>query len=186
MLATAQTLEKERLKSKSLSQEINYKEMRIGQLEGDIDMLRKKLNEVLNTSMTSAERAKQLEDIISFEEKQTEVIATDSIKMQKTLFFSQQKLQELKDQAKTKEVEINNVQISMGMLRKHAKEVLVNLERKKEILYDLDYRKSRVESKLALLEGQVNDDEDYEELLSKISELDKVKSKAVEVSVSGN
>lgn len=171
MLTAAQQLEKERTKSKMLIRDLDYKEYQIQNLEREVLLLKQKLEEVINSADDAAGRAKYLEDLIEYENKQTNVLGSDLTKIQNALYRTQRKLEDLKEVAKLHEMEINSFSVTMNILRKTISKLTVEKERCKELVYDLDFRRCMLESKIASMEGTVHDDL-LEEFIQKIKDLE--------------
>lgn len=137
LAATAGHLEKERRRSKEMLQEIHDKNNRIEQLVLGLQSLRKKSNDLMNRSISSEERAKQLEAIIDDEQRNYNIFLQDINKMQGVLFRNQQALVDLQTTGKTKEMEITNLRASAIILKKEIKKTYNDLEIQRGLSYNV-------------------------------------------------
>lgn len=109
----------------------------MSQLEKELNNLRKKLEDVKNTSMSAAERTRQLEQIMQDAQRHTKILEQDIERMQGVVFRSQQTINGLRDIGKIKEIEMSSCEISTGLINKNIKSLNNELQKQKEINYDL-------------------------------------------------
>lgn len=137
MVATANELDNKRKKMKDINNEIIEKQEKIELRSDEIDNLRKKLEEVAQTSSTADQRAKTLEQIIQLEEKNFNGLVQDHARLQSLLYRNQQVLYELQCTGTLKETSIDNFKTTFNACKKDLGNVYVELERTKEIAYNI-------------------------------------------------
>ncbi|KAF2896034.1 hypothetical protein ILUMI_10127 [Ignelater luminosus] len=172
LVSTANFLEKERVRGRNLTKDIEFKQNQVKQTEMELVTLQKKLDDVKNSSMSAADRANQLEKIIENEQRQTKVLNTDIERMQGVLFRTEQTFNDYKNTCKLKEMEINSCETATNLLKKHIKKLYDNLQKQKEINYALDFKINELQTKLDRLEGETFD-ENKQILEEKLIELEK-------------
>ncbi|KAB0797875.1 hypothetical protein PPYR_08868 [Photinus pyralis] len=180
LISTANCLEKQRMTGKKLSKDISDKESQIKQQQRDLEKLKQKLKEVKNSSLSASERASQLEAIIEEEQRETKILDQDVERTQGVLFRTQQVLNELRDNAKTKEMEISGCEMSISLLKKGLIKSNKELQTQREINYDLDFRVNEMESRIDRIEGNTVD-EDTQQLRNKIDSLEEELADETEV-----
>ncbi|XP_044752884.1 coiled-coil domain-containing protein 39-like isoform X2 [Coccinella septempunctata] len=169
---TANDLETERCRAKTLKKERENKFNAIINLDKKIENLKEKFESLKIANMSISERCKHLEKLIEFEAKQHNVFLSDSDRLSQTLFRVQSKLSEQIEISGNKELEIANLATLVDGLQKMTKEAQSNVDKRKEIIYNMEFRIDQLEEKLALIEKQKNTEDD-EDVYNRIKMLDK-------------
>ena len=137
MTSAGRELENHRMKSRNMKMEITITDEKIRNISESIEELKCKMEEVNVSSMSSNDRAKQLENMIEEEQRRESNLRSELSKTQTLLYRIQTSFQEVNDVGKTKEVEIFGCDIQTKHLEKESKEVLNNLQIQRELLYNL-------------------------------------------------
>lgn len=182
MLKTVKELEKERAIYKSLTANTITIQLKIDSLQSEIEKLKIKLAEVAEISCTVADRTTHLENLIDYEKKRTAALEFELAKTQQTLYKTRVEMVETKDRTKRLEMSITSSQLAIRFLKKQAKIALINYEKQKEMVYDLEFRKSTLETKLSEIEGSVTDDL-LDELVAKAKDLQETLQVHTEVKI---
>ncbi|CAH1176156.1 unnamed protein product [Phaedon cochleariae] len=146
--ATAHHLENERIKAKRLDQMYLDKESLSAKYHEDIDKLQQKMNEMKESTMSSEERIRRIEKLIEKEEKLHDIFLGDTEKLNGVMYRSEQVLKDLKSVGKLLEIDINNVNCNCVQLRKHIQAKKKEVEKIKEVVYDMEFRIDEKEKKL--------------------------------------
>uniref|UniRef100_A0A6P7GYN5 Coiled-coil domain-containing protein 39 n=1 Tax=Diabrotica virgifera virgifera TaxID=50390 RepID=A0A6P7GYN5_DIAVI len=176
----ANHLKNERLKGKRMDEQFTEKEALCAQYTEEVAALQKKLEEVKNSAMTSEERIKSIEKIIEQEEKLYNINLADIEKTNGVLFRSEQTLKEQREIGKNLAIEIDTGACTTAQLRKHIQTERKELERIKEVVYEMEFRIDECEKKLYEL-SEVKYVEVSEEKQQKLDELEKTLSDYKEV-----
>ncbi|KAL3281106.1 hypothetical protein HHI36_004329 [Cryptolaemus montrouzieri] len=169
---TANDLETERCRQKTLRKEIENKHNEIENVEKKIDKMKEKYESLKVANMSVAERCKHLERLIDYESKQHHVFLSDSDRLSQALFRAQSKLSEQIEITGNRELDIANLVSLVDGLQKMTKEAQNTVDNRKEMIYNMEFRIDQLEEKLALIEKQKNSEDDEEQFL-KIKELEK-------------
>ncbi|XP_056637755.1 coiled-coil domain-containing protein 39 [Diorhabda sublineata] len=173
--AAAHHLKNERLKAKRMDEVFAEKEVLCAKYAEEVAILEDKLHETKNCAMTSEDRIKRIEKIIEHEEKLYNISLADTEKTNGVLFRSEQQLKEQKALGKNLEIEINTGACTTAQLRKHIQSERKELDRIKEVVYEMEFRIDECEKKLYEL-SDVKFVEISEEKQQKIQELEKTLS----------
>ncbi|CAG9840049.1 unnamed protein product [Diabrotica balteata] len=168
-------LKNERLRGKRMDEQFTEKEALCAQYTEDVGALQTKLEEVKNSAMTSEERIKSIEKIIEQEEKLYNINLADIEKTNGVLFRSEQTLKEQREIGKNLAIEIDTGACTTAQLRKHIQTERKELERIKEVVYEMEFRIDECEKKLYEL-SEVKYVEVSEEKQQKLDELEKTLS----------
>ncbi|XP_057653393.1 coiled-coil domain-containing protein 39-like [Diorhabda carinulata] len=173
--AAAHHLKNERLKAKRMDEVFAEKEVLCAKYADEVAILEDKLHETKNCAMTSEDRIKRIEKMIEHEEKLYNISLADTEKTNGVLFRSEQQLKEQKALGKNLEIEINTGACTTAQLRKHIQSERKELDRIKEVVYEMEFRIDECEKKLYEL-SDVKFVEISEEKQQKIQELEKTLS----------
>ncbi|KAK9879647.1 hypothetical protein WA026_006712 [Henosepilachna vigintioctopunctata] len=176
---TANNLENERCKFKTLNKEIENKTNEIENVEKKLLKLMEKYENLKVVNMNVGERCKQLEKLIDYETKQHAVYMTDSNRLNSGVFRVQSKLTEQMDITVTRELDIVNMTTLIDTLQKMNKEVQTEVDKKKELIYNMEFKIDQMEDKQSEMEKQ-NVTEDNAEVYNKLKDLEKILADHVE------
>ncbi|XP_076271047.1 coiled-coil domain-containing protein 39-like [Rhynchophorus ferrugineus] len=179
--SAAQTLEKERMKGRTLIKEIDEKEKLCIKYQEELDQLEEKLKEMKGSSLSSEERIKKIQKLIDTEERHCRMYIADTEKINGNLYRTDQLLKDQQNIGKTLETNINNAYCICNKLRKHIRDENKSLEQLKEVVYDMEFRIDEFEQKLCKLEGSNKHEEQSDEKEERIKELEKTYSDHSEV-----
>lgn len=99
--------------------------------------MQKKCLELRNANASTMDRAKVVEDMLEEEQRKEKILLQDLEKMQGILFRAQQTFMDQKEITKLKEIEINKVETSIGLMRKQARSYYLEIQGLNEMLYEL-------------------------------------------------
>lgn len=108
----------------------------------EIDKMKQKMREMRESTLTSNERIKKIENMIDKEEKFHSICLSDTEKINSTLYRLDKLLLEQKDIGKMLEHNISNATCNCTQLRRHIRELKRDLDKIKEVVYDM-VRKSK-------------------------------------------
>lgn len=103
----------------------------------EIEKIKKKMLEMKESTVTSNERIKNIENMIDKEQKFHAICVTDTEKINSTLYRLDKLFLEQKEIGKTLEININNVTCNCTQLRKHIQLLKKELDQIKEVVYDM-------------------------------------------------
>lgn len=96
-----------------------------------------KIAEMKGSNLSSAERIKRIKKLMETEEKRCSVLMADTEKINSNLYRTDQLLKDQQQVGKTLEIQINNSHCICNKLRKHIRDEEKNLEKLKEVVYDM-------------------------------------------------
>lgn len=137
MLSTANHLEKERANSRNLDEELDNKESRIEQLKTEKEELAKKLKDIQNSTASTADRARQMEQMLEYEQRNEKSLMVDIQRMQGILFRTQQALVVQKEITRSKEIDIGGCETAIGFMHKQGRNLETEVQKQNEVIYDL-------------------------------------------------
>nr|XP_023029063.1 coiled-coil domain-containing protein 39 [Leptinotarsa decemlineata] len=172
--ASSLDLENERIRSKRLDQTFADKEILCDKYRQDIENLEKKFAEVKGCTMSSEERIKRIEKLINYEERLYDIYISDTEKINSSMYRIDKFLKDQKSIGKILEIDLNNANCNCAQLRKHIQSKKKDLEKIKEVVYDMEYRIDDTEKKLYTLLDESKKDDLTDENEKKILELEKV------------
>lgn len=140
--SSAQNLENKRLQLKQTRQQISNMQTMCVKFEEDINRLKQKLAEMEGSSMNSAQKMHDIEAMIEAEENMYAIYVSDTEKLNTTLFRCDSFFKEQVAIGKSMEVELNNTTLFCAQLRKHIRSQKKELEKVKEVVYNMVSRGS--------------------------------------------
>ncbi|KAJ8979531.1 hypothetical protein NQ317_017679 [Molorchus minor] len=165
-------LENERIKGKQIDQATANKEMLCIKYQEDTENLQHKLEEMKGSCESSEDKLKRIEGMIETEEKHYNIYVLDTEKLNTVLFLSDRTLKEQIEIEKKMQVNINNATCNCAHLRKHILNQVKELNKLKEVVYDMEFRIDDYEQKLVKIEKEKKQDADSEEKTKYIQELE--------------
>lgn len=167
-----QFLENQRIQKRHLSKMLHEKEFSCGQTKEEIEKLRHKLNEIHSTHLSSSERISRVEKLIDTEERLYKIFLSDTEKINTLLFRSERYLKEQKAAGKNLELDINNALFTCNQLEKHIRVGKKELEKIREVVYNMEFRIDEVETKLQNLRDEKHNEDQNTEIEKRIHELE--------------
>nr|CAD7588601.1 unnamed protein product [Timema genevievae] len=173
MCSLGNQLSSQRAKNKQINETILSKKERVESLINQNNILKDRLTMVDSESASATDRVRQLEEMLQVEEKTVHLLDVDIERLHESLFRAQQVLFNLKKEEEVQLIKIKGCELAKNQIHSHATNLDKEVNRQKEIIYNLDYSAQRIESRIAHLSGNLNTDE-KEAHLKKIAELEEV------------
>ncbi|CAG2053558.1 unnamed protein product [Timema podura] len=173
MCSLGNQLSSQRAKNKQINETILSKKERVESLINQNNILKDRLTMVDSESASATDRVRQLEEMLQVEEKTVHLLDVDIERLHESLFRAQQVLFNLKKEEEVQLIKIKGCELAKNQIHLHATNLDKEVNRQKEIIYNLDYSAQRIESRIAHLSGNLNMDE-KEAHLKKIAELEEV------------
>ncbi|KAJ8951833.1 hypothetical protein NQ318_019808 [Aromia moschata] len=172
VVSNTQHLENERINGKRMDHDVAYKGATCAKYQEDINRLNAKVEEMKSSCESSEDKLKRIEKMIEAEERQYDIYMTDTEKLNMVLFLSDRSLKELIAIGKKMELDIANATCNCSHLRKHMMIQTKELNKLKEVVYDMEFRIDDYEQKLVKLEAERRQDANSEEKERRIRELE--------------
>lgn len=134
------------MQSKELLQIIEEKTVLCANYEEEIDKMKQKIMEMRESTLSSNERIKKIENMIDKEEKFHSICLNDAEKINSTLYRFDRLLLEQKDIGKMLEHNINNATCNCTQLRRHIRQLKRDLDKIKEVVYDMVRNRIKIPS----------------------------------------
>ncbi|KAJ8916181.1 hypothetical protein NQ315_016320 [Exocentrus adspersus] len=150
--SSAQQLENERMKLKRQTETLEKKERMCIKFADDIIKLKQKLEEMKGSNINSAEKIRNIEKLIEAEDKMYNMYVSDTEKINGHMFRCDKVLKEQIAAGKQLEMDLNNAMLSCTQLRKHTRTQKKEIEKIKEVVYNMEFRIDEFESRLLKLE----------------------------------
>lgn len=176
---TALALEKQRAELRKFDTALAKQQQAFSSILVVITRLKEKLTSVTETSISAAERLRQLDEMIKAEENLHKSSLYDIERMQETLFRSQSSLADLKDAFKVKEMSQKILDTAIVSLKKQIGQTEYQSQKTAEAIYKLNLRINFLECKLARATGE-REDENAETNHLKLEELEKTMARLTE------
>nr|CAD7198868.1 unnamed protein product [Timema douglasi] len=173
MCTLGNQLSSQRAKNKQINETILSKKERVELLINQNIILKDRLTMVDSESASATDRVRQLEEMLQVEEKTVHLLDMDIERLHESLFRAQQVLFNLRKEEEVQLIKIKGCELAKNQIHSHATNLDKEVNRQKEIIYNLDYSAQRIESRIAHLSGNHNMDE-KEAHLKKIAELEEV------------
>nr|CAD7438248.1 unnamed protein product [Timema bartmani] len=173
MCSLGNQLSSQRAKNKQIHETILSKKERVESLINQNNILKDRLTMVDSESASATDRVRQLEEMLQVEEKTVHLLDVDIERLHESLFRAQQVLFNLRKEEEVQLIKIKGCELAKNQIHSHATNLDKEVNRQKEIIYNLDYSAQRIESRIAHLSGNLNMDE-KEAHLKKIAELEEV------------
>lgn len=125
------------MKGKHLTHTIEEREMLCGRYQDDIERLYKKIEEMKGSTANAAERIKKIENMIDDEERHLRMHVADTEKINTVIFRYDKMLLEQREIGKILAIDMNNATCNCSQLRKHIQLQKNNLDKIKEVVYDM-------------------------------------------------
>lgn len=125
------------MKGKRHTQFIEEKTILCAQYLEDIENIKYKMEEMRESTLTSNERIKRIENMIDKEEKFHAICVADTEKINSTLYRLDKLCLEQKEIGKSLELNINNTTCNCTQLRRHIRQMKTDLDKIKEVVYDM-------------------------------------------------
>ncbi|XP_054287875.1 coiled-coil domain-containing protein 39-like [Macrosteles quadrilineatus] len=174
------SLNKERSRNVQLTNEIQAREIHLSSLHSPIQELREKLRELEEADMTSAQRSREIHDILKSAEKNNRELQTKFDKIQEKVFEKTSELEAIRRTNEAVENEIKVLNLNTKAFEKRVNEIEKEIIDKEQVLYDMDMESMVLESKLSRLQGERTDEEKVR-LKMRILELEEAVKKKKEV-----
>nr|CAD7404354.1 unnamed protein product [Timema cristinae] len=171
MCTLGNQLSSQRAKNKQINETILSKKERVESLINQNNILKDRLTMVDSESASATDRVRQLEEMLQVEEKTVHLLDMDIGRLHESLFRAQQVLFNLRKEEEVQLIKIKGCELAKNQIHSHATNLDKEVNRQKEIIYNLDYSAQRIESRIAHLSGNINIDE-KEAHLKKIAELE--------------
>nr|CAD7573983.1 unnamed protein product [Timema californicum] len=171
MCTLGNQLSSQRAKNKQINETILSKKERVELLINQNNILKDRLTMVDSESASATDRVRQLEEMLQVEEKTVHLLDMDIDRLHESLFRAQQVLFNLRKEEEVQLIKIKGCELAKNQIHSHATNLDKEVNRQKEIIYNLDYSAQRIESRIAHLSGNLNMDE-KEAHLKKIAELE--------------
>lgn len=120
--------------------------------------LQNELQSVLNSNLSAEERFRHLEEIVQNEERNTELLLSEVERMQGVLFRSQSALAEFMETYKIKQLKQKVQENALVTLQRQKIQNEIEIRHSAETLYKLNFRINMLESRLARISGECQDD----------------------------
>ncbi|XP_018561300.1 coiled-coil domain-containing protein 39-like [Anoplophora glabripennis] len=170
--SSAQQLENERLKRRFVADTIQQTESRCVKFEEDIEKLIQKLEEMKDSNTSSAEKLRNIEKMVDMEEKLYNIYVSDTEKINSQLYRSDKAYKDQITIGKSLEMEVSNTTLICTQLRKRIRCESTELEKFKEVVYNMEFRIDEFEKRLLALEYEAIEDDNAEEKEKAILELE--------------
>ncbi|CAH1955933.1 unnamed protein product [Acanthoscelides obtectus] len=168
IVQSAQHLENARLKGKRLAERAAEMERICSKFKEERQELLRKQRDVDEMTSSTKERLKKLEQMIDNEERLYTIYVSDTEKINCTVFRTERFLKEEKEIAKSVEIELNNIMCNCHQLRKYISSLTKDLDKIREVVYDMDFRIDDIERKLCgMLEEDSQEDDEKKDTLNK-------------------
>ncbi|XP_063224793.1 coiled-coil domain-containing protein 39 [Bacillus rossius redtenbacheri] len=154
-----------------LRQDIARKRDNAARTKAANEELRRRLDEVAGSSSSAADRVRQLEEMIQVEERTGRVLEQDVARLGEARLRTQAELSALRRAGDALQVDLKGCELAKDSLRARSRDLSHELQRHKEVTYNLDFECQKLESRLARLSGQ-GPPEDQEANQRKIAELE--------------
>ncbi|XP_033609697.1 coiled-coil domain-containing protein 39 isoform X2 [Cryptotermes secundus] len=174
LTGTALHLENQRQRKKVLANDNVAKHNHIKELVEVVQRTKERLAQVTDRTMSAAERAQHLEEMIKCEEKTIDILLQDTRKLSDKLFKTQQELSDLKKQEEQHHIEIRGLESEKSVVLSHIQRTQKELQYQREIIYNKEFEAQMIESRIGHLTGTGQDAEEKEANEKKIAELEEV------------
>lgn len=173
LMATAEYLEEQRMTGKRLISIQEEREILYEKYEQEIRNLEDKLKEMQGSNATSEQRIKHIEKMIDEKEKHYQIYLADTEKTNIVIFRFEKVIMEQKEIGKTLGMDLKNLMYNITYLRKHMRTQNHNLDKIKEVVYDVEFRIDDIEKRLYRLAAESKQGEKSDEKVKKIAALEK-------------
>ncbi|VEN53385.1 unnamed protein product, partial [Callosobruchus maculatus] len=183
VVQSSQHLENVRLKGKRLLEKIADMESVCSRFKEERAALLQKQHEIDEMTSSSKERLKKLEQMINDEERLYNIYVSDTEKLNCTIFRTQRFLKEQREIAKSCEIELSNVHCDCDQLRKCISLLSKDLDKIKEVVYDMEFRIDDIEKRLCAITEEENeeDDEKKDAMKQQVTEMEETLTNQKEV-----
>lgn len=135
--SSSHNLQNEQVKMKRLTKFMEEKLKCCCRYEEDIAKIKNKMEEMKESTLTSNERIKKIQNMIDKEEKYYNICLTDTERINSTLYRLDKLLLEQKEISKILELNINDATCNCTQLRRHISQLKKELDKIKEVVYDM-------------------------------------------------
>lgn len=141
-----------------LSQEKD-KEMLLKSTVDELKKMHEKFEKFKSNNCNAQERLRQIEEMLGAENKNIKRAQDESVRLQATLFRSEQQLKKLQCAAQNLTLERQALESGISRTRAFCKTLAKELLRQTEILYNVDYKIQNAEMRLENIRGTVDEEE---------------------------
>ncbi|XP_063634008.1 coiled-coil domain-containing protein 39-like isoform X2 [Cydia splendana] len=171
------TLEKLHMENRRIMDQQHRKDVAIEEIVNKIKEVKAKLNESMDKTKTSEQRAKELEAILQEEERYASNLTLNQQRAMHCSFVEQQKLLALKNEERLFHMNLKASKAIVSKLEKKRADVLRNLQNVKESLYIICYQVETIGAQVSHMEGAQSEREMSAELLARENRLLEVRAR---------
>lgn len=139
--------------------EENEKEKQFLDNSNELKKLKDKYEKFKGSNSSAQDRLKQIEELLEAENKNIKTLDDEIVRLNGTLFRSEQQLYKLQEAEKSLMLECHLMEASISKSKTACKSLEKELFKQTEILYNIDYKIQQCEMKIANIIGSVNEEE---------------------------